>query len=92
MLRRLAESDKKAVVALCKVLDALSTAPHAGEWFSLARLKEETGETQHQLWYIWSSLTRHFGSAVGTRTWPVKARWGHFTLSGSGTSDVLLRD
>jgi len=24
----------------------------------------------------WTSLTRHFSSAHGTRTWPVEARWG----------------
>lgn len=76
MLRRLAESDKKAVIILCKVLDVLSAAPHAGEWFSLAELEEGTGETQHQLRYIWSSLTRHFARAYGTRTWPVEAQWG----------------
>jgi hypothetical protein len=76
MLRRLAESDKKAVVILCKVLDVLSAEKHAGEWFSLAELEEGTGETQHQLRYIWSSLTRHFASAYGTRTWPVEALWG----------------
>jgi hypothetical protein len=76
MLRRLAGSDKKAVIILCKVLDVLSAAPHAGEWFSLAELEEGTGETQHQLRYIWSSLTRHFDSAYDTRTWPVQAQWG----------------
>jgi hypothetical protein len=76
MLRRLAESDNKAVIILCKVLYVLSAEEHAGEWFSLAELEEGTGETQHQLRYIWSSLTRHFPSAYGTRTWPVEALWG----------------
>lgn len=78
MLRRLTQSNKKAVIILCKILNVLSTAPHPGEWFSLAQLEEETDETQHQLRYIWSSLTRHFASAYDTRTWPVEAKWGTF--------------
>ena len=74
MLTRVAGSDKKAVVILGKVLTALSQDPDA--WYSLEQLEEPTGETRHQLRYIWSSLTRHFESKYGTRSWPVTYQWG----------------
>lgn len=73
-LERLANSDKKAVLILAKILTALSSSPD--EWFSLKQLEGQTGETQHQMRYIWSSLTRHFQSKYNTKTWPVKTKWG----------------
>jgi hypothetical protein len=66
----------------------LSAAPLACEWFSLAELEEGTGETQHQLRCIWLSLTRHFASAFGTRTWPVEAQWG--TLFSPAQEPVMF--
>lgn len=73
-LKRLVNTDKKAVVILAKILTALSNSPD--EWFSLKELEGQTGETQHQMRYIWSSLTRHFQSKYNTRTWPVQTKWG----------------
>ena len=73
-MTRLAQTDKKAVIILGKILTALSNDP--GEWYSLKGLEGATGETQHQMRYIWSSLTRHFQSKYGTRAWPVDIQWG----------------
>lgn len=68
------QSDKKAVLILCKVLDALAASPST--WFSLDDLEGPTGETRHQLRYFWSSITRHFKNKFDTDTWPVDIQWG----------------
>jgi hypothetical protein len=74
MLAALAQSDKKAVLILCKVLDVLAASPST--WFSLDDLEGPTGETRHQLRYFWSSITRHFKNKFDTDTWPVDIQWG----------------